>query len=190
MIRRPPRSTLFPYTTLFRSLEILVREITQIASDTQQRCDAGIEILAYARKSAVGPRQHHLHRLIKLIDQRALNHVHPPSAISASPARETAVASRLLRSFRVALQSPECSFGRQISQKLPVAALAEVFPPVETAVLELQLPLAQDRRSALADPPYSSARAPSVSVDRQSCSPQYGRARPPKGRPAIYRLSG
>src|SRR2546425_4573785 len=28
MIRRPPRSTLFPYTTLFRSVE-LVREIAQ-----------------------------------------------------------------------------------------------------------------------------------------------------------------
>src|SRR2546430_11850653 len=25
MIRRPPRSTLFPYTTLFRSLDLLVR---------------------------------------------------------------------------------------------------------------------------------------------------------------------
>src|SRR2546422_8300061 len=25
MIRRPPRSTLFPYTTLFRSLELLIR---------------------------------------------------------------------------------------------------------------------------------------------------------------------
>src|SRR2546430_4335492 len=27
MIRRPPRSTLFPYTTLFRSIEILVHEM-------------------------------------------------------------------------------------------------------------------------------------------------------------------
>src|SRR3712207_7178712 len=27
MIRRPPRSTLFPYTTLFRSLQPLAREI-------------------------------------------------------------------------------------------------------------------------------------------------------------------
>src|SRR3712207_7419263 len=29
MIRRPPRSTLFPYTTLFRSLEVQVRDISQ-----------------------------------------------------------------------------------------------------------------------------------------------------------------
>src|SRR2546430_4944141 len=27
MIRRPPRSTLFPYTTLFRSLELLIDQI-------------------------------------------------------------------------------------------------------------------------------------------------------------------
>src|SRR5258706_2106492 len=32
MIRRPPRSTLFPYTTLFRSLAVLVRR-----SDHHQR---------------------------------------------------------------------------------------------------------------------------------------------------------
>src|SRR3712207_8593837 len=30
MIRRPPRSTLFPYTTLFRSCELLVADYNQI----------------------------------------------------------------------------------------------------------------------------------------------------------------
>src|SRR2546430_9462757 len=30
MIRRPPRSTLFPYTTLFRSLHIRIRHILHI----------------------------------------------------------------------------------------------------------------------------------------------------------------
>src|SRR2546422_7413059 len=30
MIRRPPRSTLFPYTTLFRSLEAVVREVEDL----------------------------------------------------------------------------------------------------------------------------------------------------------------
>src|SRR3989454_11559377 len=33
MIRRPPRSTLFPYTTLFRSLEILKRTGAYHAND-------------------------------------------------------------------------------------------------------------------------------------------------------------
>src|SRR2546430_10462608 len=31
MIRRPPRSTLFPYTTLFRSLDWRVRQVAQSA---------------------------------------------------------------------------------------------------------------------------------------------------------------
>src|SRR3712207_7066167 len=29
MIRRPPRSTLFPYTTLFRSVEVLINHLSQ-----------------------------------------------------------------------------------------------------------------------------------------------------------------
>src|SRR2546426_2130868 len=32
MIRRPPRSTLFPYTTLFRSLDILARAFARVGS--------------------------------------------------------------------------------------------------------------------------------------------------------------
>src|SRR2546426_5652828 len=33
MIRRPPRSTLFPYTTLFRSLVVLVRQGARLDRD-------------------------------------------------------------------------------------------------------------------------------------------------------------
>src|SRR5258708_29495997 len=33
MIRRPPRSTLFPYTTLFRSLDFAVRELKAAAEE-------------------------------------------------------------------------------------------------------------------------------------------------------------
>src|SRR3712207_8617270 len=40
MIRRPPRSTLFPYTTLFRSLEPL-RVIRQLLLDGLRRLRAG-----------------------------------------------------------------------------------------------------------------------------------------------------
>src|SRR5256884_6729579 len=32
MIRRPPRSTLFPYTTLFRSLDVRTRAVRQLTS--------------------------------------------------------------------------------------------------------------------------------------------------------------
>src|SRR2546430_5286372 len=34
MIRRPPRSTLFPYTTLFRSLEIIDFELREAVEST------------------------------------------------------------------------------------------------------------------------------------------------------------
>src|SRR5688572_33370620 len=35
MIRRPPRSTLFPYTTLFRSTSIHIEELSVVARDTK-----------------------------------------------------------------------------------------------------------------------------------------------------------
>src|SRR3712207_9468140 len=39
MIRRPPRSTLFPYTTLFRSLGRVVRDVLDLAGDTVARAE-------------------------------------------------------------------------------------------------------------------------------------------------------
>src|SRR3712207_8723418 len=36
MIRRPPRSTLFPYTTLFRSLGFLPRLVVRHTSETEE----------------------------------------------------------------------------------------------------------------------------------------------------------
>src|ERR1019366_10812407 len=35
MIRRPPRSTLFPYTTLFRSVPAYLREVEWVEADRQ-----------------------------------------------------------------------------------------------------------------------------------------------------------
>src|SRR5258707_9265245 len=40
MIRRPPRSTLFPYTTLFRSLFAVVRQESQFLPDAQSTAGA------------------------------------------------------------------------------------------------------------------------------------------------------
>src|SRR3712207_8089047 len=39
MIRRPPRSTLFPYTTLFRSLALLLQLLQRRDDDRQQLQD-------------------------------------------------------------------------------------------------------------------------------------------------------
>src|SRR5438034_8678111 len=37
MLRRPPRSTLFPYTTLFRSLALLVEDLAFLVGDVLGR---------------------------------------------------------------------------------------------------------------------------------------------------------
>src|SRR5256886_11872038 len=48
MIRRPPRSTLFPYTTLFRSLERLV--LSRARRALQAGCDGVVSSGLEARK--------------------------------------------------------------------------------------------------------------------------------------------
>src|SRR2546430_13335632 len=37
MIRRPPRSTLFPYTTLFRSVQLTLGQVGEAVRQVQQR---------------------------------------------------------------------------------------------------------------------------------------------------------
>src|SRR5687768_17779820 len=51
MIRRPPRSTLFPYTTLFRSVLILVDEILDYVRQLSlgQHADLAIQDIAFLR---------------------------------------------------------------------------------------------------------------------------------------------
>src|SRR3989449_8532781 len=55
MIRRPPRSTLFPYTTLFRSIDALELEIEETVIDllaTQQPMARDLRLLVAATKIA------------------------------------------------------------------------------------------------------------------------------------------
>src|SRR3712207_8589066 len=54
MIRRPPRSTLFPYTTLFRSLEEVARE--DVGHEILQVQGRGLQACRHA-----GLRQRHAH---------------------------------------------------------------------------------------------------------------------------------
>src|SRR5258708_16248893 len=51
MIRRPPRSTLFPYTTLFRSWESTTRPVPTIRPDGSRRRDQRIWADGGDRKS-------------------------------------------------------------------------------------------------------------------------------------------
>src|SRR3989449_8670195 len=52
MIRRPPRSTLFPYTTLFRSHEALLRAIALDPRNAEAHHQYGMALLWLGRDSA------------------------------------------------------------------------------------------------------------------------------------------
>src|SRR2546429_3900530 len=56
MIRRPPRSTLFPYTTLFRS-ESLMNLTPLISATSSQRCGAGPQDFNASAISSSGMRR-------------------------------------------------------------------------------------------------------------------------------------
>src|SRR3989442_4697305 len=54
MIRRPPRSTLFPYTTLFRSLEVATK-YPRVAAEHFQRRGIQVEIIKLGGSAEVAP---------------------------------------------------------------------------------------------------------------------------------------
>src|SRR2546429_4453170 len=61
MIRRPPRSTLFPYTTLFRSPEIDPRFVAVVAHQVRAslcyaRTGEAVAVVAYSSSCAATPR--------------------------------------------------------------------------------------------------------------------------------------
>src|SRR5260370_32430298 len=58
MIRRPPRSTLFPYTTLFRSLEVAQRVIAALLDDLQRMRIACAHLAPVQHLVSLGRQQH------------------------------------------------------------------------------------------------------------------------------------
>src|SRR2546421_7932250 len=77
MIRRPPRSTLFPYTTLFRSARVPVRTLVQSGSDgsTGWRDAAGLTPVSAAdvARAVAGARL-----VVRVGDPRVLDRFPPP----------------------------------------------------------------------------------------------------------------
>src|SRR3989454_6123746 len=67
MIRRPPRSTLFPYTTLFRSHPVLREVGRQAAEEVARSLDRAEHLLVADRH---GP----THQLAQLLRQRSEEH--------------------------------------------------------------------------------------------------------------------
>src|SRR2546430_11819112 len=52
MIRRPPRSTLFPYTTLFRSVEVEVEVVDGVGFGLEAAGLQGLEFLSHVQAQA------------------------------------------------------------------------------------------------------------------------------------------
>src|SRR5258708_29697784 len=98
MIRRPPRSTLFPYTTLFRSLhgrnaaDALIW-IDHSVADAQRKLRDGIR--SEEHTSELQSPDHLVCRLL-LEKKKAANGQHPPRprAKPRSPARDTSAPRR------------------------------------------------------------------------------------------------
>src|SRR5205809_4580499 len=82
MIRRPPRSTLFPYTTLFRSIQSATSR-----QNTKDQVYAQNEMLAYQQKESTAR-----------VDKQASHYVHIPGRSEERFSRnaETDLVCRLL----------------------------------------------------------------------------------------------
>src|SRR2546430_5913516 len=63
MIRRPPRSTLFPYTTLFRSMEYIVTMTTHVPAGTPEEDVENIRARETLRARSVSRSEEHTSEL-------------------------------------------------------------------------------------------------------------------------------
>src|SRR5438067_8304168 len=79
MIRRPPRSTLFPYTTLFRSLRLRPSAGRLISTADDQRGCLGVAVLSY------GFWQDHYARAATAIGSTLSLNSHPFEVIGVTP---------------------------------------------------------------------------------------------------------
>src|SRR3712207_8449052 len=74
MIQRPPRSTLFPYTTLFRSLRLLRRAPVELDAGAHARARAARHPRRAAAARALRPRDRVLPRALVRRAQRSEEH--------------------------------------------------------------------------------------------------------------------
>src|SRR2546422_6350329 len=76
MIRRPPRSTLFPYTTLFRSHERLVRLAPVVAAAASAPDERRLVLVAGPRSEEhTSELQSRLHLVCRLLLEKKKNNV-------------------------------------------------------------------------------------------------------------------
>src|SRR5260370_15202304 len=78
MIRRPPRSTLFPYTTLFRSIASRSLSSGAHSRDPLARNDGGTSSLALRSEEHTSELQSHLNLVCRLLLEKKKNKLPPP----------------------------------------------------------------------------------------------------------------
>src|SRR3712207_7038619 len=71
MIRRPPRSTLFPYTTLFRSIVHVVGGGLAGSEAAWQLAERGYPVLLHEMRPVVATAAHKTDRLAELVDRKS-----------------------------------------------------------------------------------------------------------------------
>src|SRR2546430_3907187 len=96
MIRRPPRSTLFPYTTLFRSGRVLVAEAfydpptVMLDKNFQGNVSA-----AYRSEEHTSELQSQSNLVCRLLLEKKKNRKHTPFEVGKSESIDTVVRSRI-----------------------------------------------------------------------------------------------
>src|SRR2546425_8386712 len=135
MIRRPPRSTLFPYTTLFRSL-IALREAAQPEDD---RADAVPE---HDEPVAVAPRRGGQVRA----ERRSVHDARRGGDLDSLIAHLAEVLEARVARAQGRRQSPR---HQGVVRRLVVEREVEVQPLVQGGRLEPDLDLAGDRKSVV-----------------------------------------
>src|SRR4051794_41272566 len=73
MIRRPPRSTLFPYTTLFRSKEVLDRVAVDARQGPEGAVDGPFDTQQYRSEEHTSELQSPVHLVCRLLLEKKKN---------------------------------------------------------------------------------------------------------------------
>src|SRR3712207_8260551 len=94
MIRRPPRSTLFPYTTLFRSARVLNPEVERRPARELRAADQVVELIHLAAEPDEDICPHV--RMIRVACQRALQYLRSEEHTSELQSRQYLVCRLLL----------------------------------------------------------------------------------------------
>src|SRR2546422_6183215 len=101
MIRRPPRSTLFPYTTLFRSCSVLVARREQQQGNRPSSIDDAVRSRSHVPSRVVSPGRSEEHT------SELQSRLHLVCRLLLEKKKKSAVNSEKHSSTLVALEKPE-----------------------------------------------------------------------------------